>query len=407
MNSKKRMLFFFGVVTLFSMVCSFAHPVTPSLFKQLHLADYMFGVALAVMQLGNMLFSPFWAKISKRSSSRRTLLISSLGYGAGQLLFSQSKTVLQVILIRFLTGIFVGGIFVSMLAYVVNVSENESERKKNLILMATLEGVFNAIGYFIGGMLGEIGVIFSVVVQAICLAVCAVLFYLVCVEDRQILPEGGGDNRIDRVFIRECNPFSVLVNGRILLKGMLGLMLGIAALQYFGQTCFDQSFNYYVIDQIGLSTGYNGAIKGVMGLVTLLANSTICVWLMKKTKLTRSLVYLLFICGVVILASLAVNALAPYLVLNILFYASSCISVPMIQDLTTTWGKKHTGDSNLVVGYYNAMKNLGGILGALLAGFTYIVTPKTPFLCCAASFFLAAAMAMICDRKGRRSSAAD
>ena len=133
--------------------------------------------------------------------------------------------------------------------------------------------------------------------------------------------------------------------------------------------------------------------------MTLVANSTVCVWLMKKTKVSRSLAWLLFVCGTVISLSLVVRALAPYLVLSIVFYASSCISVPMIQDLITGFGKKQAEDSNLVVGYYNAMKNVGGILGALLAGFTYMVTPKTPFLCCAVGFFLASVFAFACWRK--------
>ena len=53
-------------------------------------------------------------------------------------------------------------------------------------------------------------------------------------------------------------------------------------------------------------------------------------------------------------------------------------------------GKLRNYDSNLVMGFYNAMRSLGGILGALLAGFTYMVTPKTPFICCVVGFLLAA-----------------
>ena len=45
--SKKRMIAFMAVSVVFYMAASFAHPVTPTLFKSLGLGDYMFGYALS------------------------------------------------------------------------------------------------------------------------------------------------------------------------------------------------------------------------------------------------------------------------------------------------------------------------------------------------------------------------
>lgn len=385
MKTKKNAIAFFGVVTLFSMACSFAHPVTPALFKQLELQDYMFGVALACMSLGNLLLSPFWGKIAGYLSSRYTLLICTVGYAAGQLLFAMCKTVAQVVLVRFFTGLFVGGCFVGMLTYIVNTAPDEQTRGRYLAIQATLEGVFNAAGYFVGGMLGEISVQLAVVVQAVTLAVCGVLFAILCEDDakeHEKLHAGS--------LLREANPFDAFIQGRPLMHCLIGVLFVICALQNFSYTCFDQSFNYYAIDQIGLSTGYNGAIKGVMGIVTLLANGTVCVWLLQKTDTRRSVVAVLSICGLTMICALMITSLIPFLIVNVLFYALSVISVPLLQNLVATEGKAKRYDNNLVMGFYNAMRSLGGILGALLAGFTYMVTPKTPFICCVAGFLLAA-----------------
>lgn len=394
MKTKKKALSFFAVVTLFSMTCSFAHPVTPSLFKQLQLADYMFGVALACMSFGNLLFSPFWGRMSSRMSSRSTMLICCLGYAVGQLLFAMSKTVAQVIVIRLFTGVFVGGIFVGMLTYIVNTAPDEKTRARYLVYQATLEAVFNAAGYFVGGMLGEISVQTAVITQACSLGLCAVLFRIVCVDDsrRVELPRG-------KELLREVNPLRAFIQGKPLLMCSMGLLLAVCSLQYFSQTCFDQSFNYYVIDQIQLSTGYNGAIKGSMGLVTLAANSTLCVWLMKKTDTKKSVAIVLAICGVTMSVALCITDLVPFLILNIIFFALSAISVPMLQDLVASAGKERKLDGSMVMSFYNALKNLGGILGALLAGFTYMVTPKTPFICCIAGLLIASAIAVVYRRK--------
>ena len=46
----KKMLAFFFACTLFSMACSFAHPVTPTLIVERGLDSSVFGTALAAMQ---------------------------------------------------------------------------------------------------------------------------------------------------------------------------------------------------------------------------------------------------------------------------------------------------------------------------------------------------------------------
>ena len=119
MKKKKSMVFFFAVVALWDLSASFVHPVTPTLFKDLNLSDYMFGVALACMMGTNFLFSPFWGKLSGYISSRTTLLISCLGYALGQIFFAMAETQLEFILARSFAGIFCGGIFVGILNYIV------------------------------------------------------------------------------------------------------------------------------------------------------------------------------------------------------------------------------------------------------------------------------------------------
>lgn len=388
MTKKKNMTLFFIVVALWDLSASFVHPVTPTLFKDLQLKDYMFGVALACMMGANFLFSPFWGKISSYISNRKTLLISCMGYALGQIFFAMSRTQTQFILARTFAGIFCGGIFVGILNYIVNESPSEKTRNNNLVLSATLQTVFNSLGYFVGGMLGEISAYAAVYAQTIALCACGVLFLLVCKEDstipvKQIKPAA---------FIRDANPFGAFVQGRSFMTVTLAFMFGMVALQNLSQTAFDQSFNYYVIDQIGMSTGYNGTIKFVMGVVTMLANATACVWLMNKTDGKRSIIYVL-LTGIICMAGvLGLKQLIPFLTVSILFYTISSISIPMMQRLAADESSKGGRDSNLMMGFYNSLQAFGGIIGALVAGFTYVVSPRAPFVSCLLGF----AAAVIC-----------
>ena len=113
---RKRFFGFFCAMVLFNLAANFAHPVTPTIIQDLALHDYMFGVALAMMQLANFIMSPFWGKMNGYFSSRRTLLICCCGYGVAQLWFAFAETEAMIICARLFAGAFVGGIFVSFLA---------------------------------------------------------------------------------------------------------------------------------------------------------------------------------------------------------------------------------------------------------------------------------------------------
>lgn len=389
MNKKKSMAFFFIVVALWDLSASFVHPVTPTLFKDLHLNDYMFGVALACMMGTNFLFSPFWGKISSYISNRTTLLIGCLGYALGQIFFAMSRTQLEFILARSFAGIFCGAIFVGILNYIVNVSPDDKARNNNLVLSATLQTVFNSLGYFVGGMLGEINVYVAVYAQTVVLCACGILFMVVCEKDNTVPV----NEMKPAELAKEANPFKAFIQGRTFMTVTLAFLFAMVALQNLSQTAFDQSFNYYVIDQIGMSTGYNGTIKFVMGLVTMLANATVCVWLVNKTNGKKSIIGVLTAGTVCMLGVLGLKQLIPFLVVSILFYAISSISIPMMQRLAADENSR--GDSNLMMGFYNSLQSFGGIIGALVGGFTYVINPRAPFACCTVGFAIAAVCALI------------
>lgn len=395
---KKRhpLLLFYVVVAVFYMATGFAHPVTPTLIKRLNLQDYMFGLALASMLTTNFIFSPFWGKLSGQMSNRIVLLIGCLGYAAGQVMFALAQSTFQFLFARAFAGIFTGAAFVSILIHVVDIAPDERQRGQYLVTVATLQAVSGPMGFFVGGMLGEINVYVAVVAQAVTLAACGIAFFLIIgkrqVQPRQKQPLG--------TLLREANPLHAFAQGRQFLTVAFALLFAICALQSLSQTAFDQTLNYYAIDQLGLSTGYNGLIKAVMGIATMVANSTLCAWLMRRGDIRKSISYVLLAATLSIGTALFISDLVPFLVVNVVFYALSAISIPMSQSLVTS--AETTADRNLVMGFYNALKSFGGILGALLAGFTYVISPLTPFICCTVALLVATVCSVLYRRKAQQ-----
>ena len=391
-NKSNNMLLFFVAAAVFNVAANFAHPVTPTFIQEYQLDSYMFGVALAVMQCSYFLMSPFWGKLNNYIDSRKSMLICALGYSIGQALFGMARSNGMLIFARVFAGAFTGGAFTSFLTYIVNTS-SDMERGKNLTIFATIQAVGSAFGYFIGGFLGEVSLNATFIAQSTCLAAAGIAFFFICKSDR---PENAGPI-VPRQLVREANPFAAFVACRHFMTALFAVLFCVTCLHNLGYTAFEQCFNYYIKDSLGLTSRYNGLIKGVIGLVALAANSTICMWMIKKTNVRRSTIVvmsaLLLSCTGVVFA----DSIGPFMTISVVFYAFNAISIPLLQDLVAKRAAK-TNDSNLVMGFFNSTRSLGGIVGSLCAGFLYTANPKSPFLFASAAFVLATLCAVIYAR---------
>ena len=394
MKYKTRFFLFFVASVLFALSSNFAHPVTPTIIQDLALHDYMFGVALAMMQLANFIMSPFWGKINGYISSRKTLLICCCGYGIAQIWFAFATTEFMIICARLFAGAFVGGIYVSFLTYVVNVAKPE-DQPRYLTYSATITSVGGAFGYLIGGVLGEFSIKGTFLVQAVTLIATGILFYAVS------LPDGQAKEEISyKKLAKDANPLKAFLECGQFMTVAFAALFAVNILINFGNTGFDQAFNYYLKDQLSLSSSYNGIIKAAVGLVSFVSNMTLCIWIINKTNVKRSMVLLCAVCTAAAAGALLAPGIGLFIAFSILVYAGYSISLPVLQNIVAAQADPQR--KNLVMGFYNATKSLGSIAGSLTAGFIYSVHVKLPFACTAVIYGLSMAAAigyLACARK--------
>ena len=386
MRYKTRFALFFGAMILFNLAANFAHPVTPTIIQNLQLHDYMFGVALAMMQLANFLMSPVWGKLNSKISSRLTLLIGCCGYGIAQLWFALATTELMIILARLFAGVFVGGIFVSFLTYVVNMADPK-DQPKYLTWSATIQSVAGAFGYLVGGVLGEYSIKGTFLIQALCLVVTGTAFFFICLPDKQ----GEGKIQLGQI-VKDANPFGAFKDCAKFMTLSFAMLFVVNILINFGNTGFDQAFNYYLKAQLNLTSSYNGIIKAAVGLVSFVANMTLCIWIIQKTDTKKSLALLVGICTLASVAALVSPKIGIFITFSILVYAGYSVSLPVLQNMVAT--QADPSQKNLVMGFYNSTKSLGSIAGSLTAGFIYAIHPKLPFGCTALIYGLGLAAAI-------------
>ena len=394
MKYRFRFTMFFAAMILFNLAANFAHPITPTIIQDLNLPDYMFGLMLGTMMISQFLLSPFWGKINVSLSSRKTLLLCCSGYGAAQLMFAYAQTQAGILAARALAGIFVGGIFVSFLTYVINAARPE-DQAKYLTWSATIQAVFGAFGYLVGGLLGEISIRGTFCLQAAALAASGILFRIVCEPDNTVTQKVPV-----RQILRESNPMQAFLDGRYFMNAAFALLFTLNILMNFGNTGFDQVFNYYLKDQLGLTSSYNGVIKAAVGLISFASNMTLCLWIIRRTNVRKSMVVLALFCTAAAVGALLIPQIGAYIACSVLVYAGYSVSLPVLQHMAAQ--QADPAQKNLVMGFYNATKSLGSIIGSLMAGFLYGIHVKLPFLVVALIYGAAIAAAVAYLLRGRR-----
>lgn len=354
------------------MAASFAHPVTPTLIVERNLDSAIFGTAFAAMQTTMFLFSPFWGKLCDYFSTKRIMMISGIGYALGQVIFGVAQTETMVYVGRIFAGCFTSGAFTAFSNHVIHISGPDS-RGPNLTAMITIQSVGSALGYFVGGFLGLISIEVVFIVQVITLALCGVLFQLCCLDDMAFVAKPDHP-----MTFREINPFSAFASAKTFMTPMLGLLFAIVVFSGIGYNAYEQSFNYYIKDQFQLSSAYNGTVKIVIAVMTIVLNSTVCLYLQKNTDINKSFLPILLLTPLPIASAILLKSKIPFFAAYLVYCGLQAVRAPLMQTLVANRATGKNGNS--VMGFYQSMNSLGSIFGAFFAGLIYTANPTYPFV---------------------------
>lgn len=373
------------ITFLYSLVANFAHPVTPTFIQNLQLHSYMFGVAFACMSTTNFLFSPFWGKLAKNVSYTAIYATCFIGYGIGQAIFGLATTEFMIAFGRLFAGFFIGGITVIQILYIMEYSE-EGKSGSNLAFNVTLNVVTGAFGYMIGGLLGDISIPLTFAAQVAGLISLGVLTWLILGDTRE------KETMDTKELLRESNPFKAILDAKSIITLSIVLFLTVSVCTSFASTCYDQCFNYFIKDQFGFKPSYNGLLKAAVGMITLVANGTICTFLMKNTDIRKSIIGVLGMCAGMLVLVTITNQVIPFIIINLIMFGFNAIYQPMLQ---STISLLKVRDKGTLVGIFNSMRSLGNVGGSLFAGFIYDTGPRLSFVFSATAFFIAMMAAVI------------
>lgn len=375
--SSTRML---AIMCVFYVGANMAHPFTPTMFTNLNLPDYMFGVALACMSVMGFIMGPFWGRASDSLGRVKIMVIGCIGYAIGQLMFCHAYSIATVVIARLFSGVFCNATIICSLAYISDTAEGKA-RSKIMASQAALMSFFSAGGYLLGGVLGDISIQLAFYVQAGLLLLTGALVALTLKDKVQVTEREGV-----AAIIKDSNPFHVFFHSRDIMTPMMIVMLCGVATAAFGTTCFDNAFNYYIKAEFDFPSTYNGLIKAGVGIIGFAANMTVCMWLIKNTNTKKTMMFIFGGCALIIAAALKADTIPSFIAVSIIYYIFNTMYLPIQQAMVMSTAKE--SNSGTVSGLFNAIRSIGTMSGSLCAGFAYSYGSKLPFVLAAAVFLL-------------------
>ncbi len=388
---------FFILMFLEMVFANLAHPATPFLIEQRGFPAYTFGFAFSAMAFTNFLFSPFWGLMSNRYGRMKVYLIGCLGYALGQLTFALAMTFWMVIVARMISGFFVGAVMVMHLTVVMDYSSQDS-MASNLTIHATVFTISGAVGYLVGGFLGDVSLTLMFTAQIIGLAFSGILAYMTFLQ----IPISKDELLKKHNWVKEINPISSFIVAKKYVKGIVWVFLLVVFFAQVGSIAFDQAFNFFIRDQFKFLPSYNGILKAGFGVLSLVINSTIGIYLVRKTGQQRPLSWVLFFMGILSNVLFVLYNQTLFIVVAISLFVLNSIYLILVQTIAGTLGRKI--DHSLFMGLFNAIKSFGMIIGSSMVGLVYSVSAYGSFIFSGVFFLLAAILLVYfsyASKKGR------
>ena len=382
----RSVLKFFLIYFGFTIVSNFVHSITPAFLQMIQAPSYINGVAFSVMSLCSFFASPFWGKMGDRKPYPQLMAVGFFGYALGQFFFSIARGVPMLLFARVISGLLNGALAVNALSYLISVSDSEN-RGQYLAMFAMLQSVGTCIGYLIGGVIGDYSLMAVFYAQIGAASVLGIVTLLV------LRDAPGRTLSTEKIDFAKINPVTSMTTSLRRVDAAMGVYLAIVFCFGFAMMSYDNYFGYFLRDQFGFPTSYNGYFKALIGIIAIIANSTINMWINKHTDVRKSITVILGLCSVSITAMLlASHSIPAFLGVALLYYTCNAITMPILQVMMMKDEDK--SETGTISGLFNAFISLGRTFGPLIAAFAYGLNPLYPFVLAAAMYMIAALLSI-------------
>ncbi|MED3623633.1 MFS transporter [Neobacillus thermocopriae] len=360
METKKALPILFAIMFLVMVGFGIIIPVLPFYAEEIGANPTELGLLMAVYSLMQLIFAPYWGRLSDRIGRKPVLMIGIGGLALSFFIQAISTELWMLFVARILGGLLSSANMPTAMAYVADITTEEN-RGKGMGIVGAAVGLGFVFGPAIGGIFSKISLSMPFYIASASSLVTLILVSFILKESKQ--------KQSDTTHHKESIWKSFNKNVSVLFFVQLLISLSLSGLE--------ATFAYFAAKKAGLNTVQLGYIFMIMGFAGAMVQGGLVGRWTKKYGESVVIQGGMIVSAIGFALILAVNNFLTAAIFLSIFGIGNGVIRPSVSSLLTKLSTTGHGSST---GLLSSFDSLGRIVGPPLGGWLFSISIGLPYI---------------------------
>jgi MFS transporter, DHA1 family, multidrug resistance protein len=384
LQTKKALPILFAIMFLVMVGFGIIIPVLPFYAEEIGANPTELGLLMAVYSLMQLIFAPYWGRLSDRIGRKPVMMIGIGGLALSFFIQAISTELWMLFAARILGGLLSSANMPTAMAYVADITTEEN-RGKGMGIVGAAVGLGFVFGPAIGGIFSKISLSMPFYIASASSLVTLILVSIVLKESRQ--------KQSDTSHKKESIWKSFNQNVSVLFFVQLLISLSLSGLE--------ATFAYFAAQKAGLNTVQLGYIFMIMGFAGAMVQGGLVGRWTKKYGESAVIQGGMIVSAIGFALILAVNNFLTAAIFLSIFGIGNGVIRPSVSSLLTKLSTTGHGSST---GLLSSFDSLGRIVGPPLGGWLFSISIGLPYISGAVITIAALALFLVFRQKQMKPS---
>jgi MFS transporter, DHA1 family, multidrug resistance protein len=384
LQTKKALPILFAIMFLVMVGFGIIIPVLPFYAEEIGANPTELGLLMAVYSLMQLIFAPYWGRLSDRIGRKPVMMIGIGGLALSFFIQAISTELWMLFAARILGGLLSSANMPTAMAYVADITTEEN-RGKGMGIVGAAVGLGFVFGPAIGGIFSKISLSMPFYIASASSLVTLILVSIVLKESRQ--------KQSDTSHKKESIWKSFNKNVSVLFFVQLLISLSLSGLE--------ATFAYFAAQKAGLNTVQLGYIFMIMGFAGAMVQGGLVGRWTKKYGESAVIQGGMIVSAIGFALILAVNNFLTAAIFLSIFGIGNGVIRPSVSSLLTKLSTTGHGSST---GLLSSFDSLGRIVGPPLGGWLFSISIGLPYISGAVITIAALALFLVFRQKQMKPS---
>lgn len=361
METKRALPILFLVMFLVMIGFGIIIPVLPFYAEEMGASPTQLGLLMAVYSLMQLIFAPFWGKLSDRIGRKPIMMIGIAGLSLSFFIQAMSTELWMLFAARIIGGVLSSANMPTAMAYVADITTPEN-RGKGMGIVGAAVGLGFVFGPAIGGIFSESSMSMPFYLAGASSLITLVIIYFFLKESLQKNNTENQSNNVSR-WKAFSGPASIL----FLLQLLISLSL----------SGLEATFAYFAAQKAGLGAVQLGYIFMIMGFAGALVQGGLVGRLTKKYGEGKVIQGGIIVSAIGFSLILLVDSFTTAAIFLSIFGIGNGVIRPSVSSLLTKTTDSGHGSAT---GLLSSFDSLGRIVGPPLGGWLFSLSIGLPYI---------------------------